>query len=62
MCRRGMAKPVLEASAFRFGTSTASSIEDYRMYYSKRELWPMVIKAGFAPSNVSCRTDSWEWC
>jgi ubiquinone/menaquinone biosynthesis C-methylase UbiE len=46
------AKPVLEASAFRFGTSTASSIEDHKMYYSKRELWPMVIKAGFAPSKV----------
>jgi ubiquinone/menaquinone biosynthesis C-methylase UbiE len=46
------AKPVLETSAFRFGTSTASSIDDHKMYYSKRELWPLLVRAGFRPSNL----------
>ncbi|HWF46660.1 MAG TPA: class I SAM-dependent methyltransferase [Bryobacteraceae bacterium] len=46
------AKPVLETSAFRLGTSTASSIDDHKMYYSKRELWPLLVRAGFRPSNV----------
>ena len=46
------AKPVLETSAFRLGTSTASSIDDHKMYYSKRELWPLLVRAGFRPRFV----------
>jgi ubiquinone/menaquinone biosynthesis C-methylase UbiE len=46
------AKPVLEISAFRLGTSTASSIDDHKMYYNKRELWPLLVRAGFRPRSV----------
>jgi SAM-dependent methyltransferase len=46
------AKPVLEFSGFRLGTSTASSIDDHKMYYGKRDLWPLLIRAGFQPSRV----------
>jgi SAM-dependent methyltransferase len=46
------AKPVLEMSAFRFGTSPACEIEDHKMYYSKRELWPLLVRAGFKPSRI----------
>jgi SAM-dependent methyltransferase len=46
------AKPVLEVSAFRFGTSPACEMDDHKMYYSKRDLWPMLVKAGFKPSRI----------
>jgi SAM-dependent methyltransferase len=46
------AKPVLELSAFRFGTSPACEMDDHKMYYSKRDLWPMLVKAGFMPSRI----------
>lgn len=45
------AKPVLEFLAFRCNRST-SSINDHKMYYSKRDLWPKLIEAGFMPSSV----------
>lgn len=45
------AKPVLEFLAFRLGKST-SSINDHKMYYSKRDLWPKLIEAGFMPNTV----------
>ena len=45
------AKPVLEFLAFRFGKST-SGINDHKMYYSKRDLWPKLIEAGFMPNAV----------
>ena len=46
------AKPVLELSAFRFGTSPACEMDDHKMYYSKRDLWPMLVRAGFKPSRI----------
>lgn len=46
------AKPVLELSAFRFGTSPACEMDDHKMYYSKRELWPLLVRAGFKPSRI----------
>lgn len=46
------AKPVLEFSAFRLGTTTASSIDDHKMYYAKRDLWPLLIRAGFRSREV----------
>lgn len=49
------AKPVLEYSAFRLGTSPAAGIEDHKLYYDKRTLWPMLVKAGFRPSRICLR-------
>jgi len=46
------AKPVLELSAFRFGASPACEMDDHKMYYSKRDLWPLLVRAGFRPSRV----------
>ncbi len=46
------AKPVLELSAFRFGTSPACEMDDHKMYYSKRDLWPLLVRAGFKPSHI----------
>ena len=49
------AKPVLETSAFRLGTSPACEMDDHKMYYSKRDLWPLLVRAGFKPSAIRLR-------
>jgi len=43
----------LEFSAFRLGTSPASEMDDHKMYYDKRDLWPLLVAAGFLPSRLS---------
>lgn len=50
-----MAKPVLEFSAFKCGTSPACEMDDHKMYYGKRDLWPLLVKAGFKPSRIKLR-------
>ena len=39
-------------SAFRLGTSPAHEMDDHKMYYGKRELWPLLVRAGFKPSCI----------
>ncbi len=48
-------KPFLEFSAFRLGTSPAEEMDDHKRYYDKRDLWPMLVQAGFRPSNLRLR-------
>ena len=52
------AKPVLELSAFKFKTSPACEMDDHKMYYSKRDLWPMLVTAGFRPSRIHLKYTS----
>jgi SAM-dependent methyltransferase len=42
----------LEFSAFRLGLSPRVEMDDHKMYYDKRDLWPMLVKAGFRPSAI----------
>jgi SAM-dependent methyltransferase len=49
------AKPVLEFSAFRLGTSPVNDMEDHKMYYNKHALWPLLVQAGFKPSQIKLR-------
>jgi SAM-dependent methyltransferase len=49
------AKPVLEFSAFRLGTSPRVEMDDHKMYYDKRTLWPLLVQAGFKPSRIKLR-------
>jgi SAM-dependent methyltransferase len=42
----------LELSAFRLGLSPKVEIDDHKMYYGKRDLWPMLVHAGFKPSQI----------
>jgi hypothetical protein len=30
-------------------------MDDHKMYYDKRDLWPLLIRAGFKPSLISLR-------
>ncbi len=48
-------KPWLEFSAFRLGFSPALEMDDHKRYYDPRDLWPMLVRAGFRPSEISCR-------
>jgi len=48
-------KRFLELSAFRFGFSSKVEIDDHKMYYDKRALWPILVRAGFKPSQIRLR-------
>ena len=45
-------KPLLEFSAFRLGLSPKVEMDDHKMYYCKRDLWPLLVRAGFPPSGI----------
>ncbi|MCL5783757.1 MAG: class I SAM-dependent methyltransferase [Patescibacteria group bacterium] len=42
----------LELSAFKLGLSPKEEMDDHKMYYDKKDLWPLLVKAGFKPSNI----------
>jgi SAM-dependent methyltransferase len=48
-------KRFLELSAFRLGFSPKVEIDDHKMYYGKRDLWPLLVRAGFKPSQIRLR-------
>lgn len=48
-------KVFLEFSAFRLGASPKTEMDDHKMYYDKRDLWPLIVKAGFKPSEIHMR-------
>jgi SAM-dependent methyltransferase len=48
-------KAFLEFSAFRLGASPALEMDDHKAYYDGRDLWPLLVRAGFAPSAVRMR-------
>jgi predicted SAM-dependent methyltransferase len=45
-------KRFLEYSAFRLGLSPAEEMEDHKTYYDPRDLWPLLVQAGFRPSHI----------
>jgi SAM-dependent methyltransferase len=47
-------KRFLEFSAFRLGLSPAAEMDDHKRYYDVRDLWPMLVAAGFRPSRIRC--------
>jgi SAM-dependent methyltransferase len=48
-------KQFLEYSAFRLKTSPADEMNDHKMYYDPRDLWPLLIRAGFKPQGIVCK-------
>jgi SAM-dependent methyltransferase len=44
----------LEFSAFRLGLSPSAEMDDHKMYYNTRDLWPLLVQAGFRPSGIRC--------
>lgn len=44
----------LELAAFRFGVSPPDEMNDHKMYYDPRDLWPLLTRAGFRPDHIRC--------
>ena len=47
-------KRYLELATFRLRLGAASEVDDHKMYYDVRDLWPMLVAAGFRPSQIDC--------
>ena len=45
-------KRFLEFSAFKLGFSPAEEMEDHKTYYDPRDIWPLLVRAGFRPSHI----------
>ncbi|MCH7831921.1 MAG: methyltransferase domain-containing protein [Proteobacteria bacterium] len=44
----------LEFAAFKLKVSTIEEMDDHKAYYDPRDLWPMLVEAGFKPSKITC--------
>ncbi len=44
----------LEFSAFKLGLSPAAEMDDHKSYYDVSDLWPLLVSAGFLPSEIEC--------
>ncbi|MEO0394198.1 MAG: class I SAM-dependent methyltransferase [Pseudomonadota bacterium] len=49
-----LGKWALEFCSFRLGLVPVAEIEDHKRYYDPRELWPLLVAAGFKPSKILC--------
>lgn len=49
-----LGKRALEYSAFKLGRSPVEEMDDHKMYYDPKDLWPLLVKAGFRPRNIRC--------
>lgn len=49
-----LGKPMLELAAFRLGVSPAEEMDDHKAYYDPKDLWPLLVRAGFRPSQIRC--------
>jgi len=47
-------KRFLEFSAFRLGLSPVEEMDDHKAYYDPRDLWPLLVQAGFQPHGIQC--------
>ncbi len=50
-----LGKRALEFSAFRLGFSPPEEMDDHKTYYDPRDLWPLLVRAGFMPHGITCR-------
>ena len=48
-------KTFLELAAFRLHIAPATEMDDHKTYYDPRDLWPLLVAAGFTPSRITCR-------
>ena len=42
----------LELSAFRLGVAPKAEMDDHKADYDPRDLWPLLVRAGFLPSEI----------
>jgi len=48
-------KRALEFAAFRLGVSPAEEMNDHKRYFDPKDLWPLLVDAGFRPIDIRCR-------
>lgn len=46
-------KKILEFLAFSLKLSPKEEMNDHKMYYDIRDIWPLLVKSGFKPSEIS---------
>ena len=49
-----LGRKYLELSAFKLGLSPAAEMDDHKTYYDVKDLWPLLVRAGFLPSEITC--------
>lgn len=47
-----LGKAAHEFQAFKLGLSSPIEIDDHKRYFDKRDLWPLLVRAGFKPSRI----------
>lgn len=47
-------KLVLETAAFKLGLTVPEEIDDHKAYYDPRELWRLLVRGGYKPSQIRC--------
>lgn len=47
-------KKFLEYSAYRLGLSPKDEMDDHKAYYDVKDFWPLLVQAGFLPSQIRC--------
>jgi len=50
-----LGKRFLEYSAFRLSLSSPEEMMDHKKYYDPKDLWPIIVKAGFNPINIKIK-------
>jgi SAM-dependent methyltransferase len=45
----------LELAAFRLKVAPKAEMDDHKAYYDPRDLWPLLVRAGFLPSEIKAR-------
>lgn len=49
-----LGKRALEFAAFKLGVSPPDEMNDHKRYFDPRDLWPLLVEAGFLPSDIAC--------
>jgi SAM-dependent methyltransferase len=48
-------KRFLEYAAFRRGWAPATEMNDHKCYFDPKDLWPLLVRAGFKPQEIDCK-------
>jgi ubiquinone/menaquinone biosynthesis C-methylase UbiE len=50
-----MGKYFLELMAFKLRLSPAKEMNDHKIYYNKKDIWPMLVRVGFQPIDIKIK-------
>jgi SAM-dependent methyltransferase len=57
-----LGKRPLELLAFRVGWAPAEEMDDHKWYFDPNDLWLMLVRAGFKPSEIRCYRHKLRMC